>query len=146
MTRRRDDRHDGREATDPLDRPWLGVLVVPREIARLWWGLVTDLADTVLVWIGAKYWPATGRARWVEDTPVDREAGSWQRYLRPAQACPHRDAHGAPWVVRASVRHAGTMRQASVCVQCYAYWVGPEPRGERLPDGNLGAPSPAGVS
>lgn len=43
-------------------------------------GALTDLGDTVLVWVGLKYWPATGRARWQSDrSRPDPEATAWQR-------------------------------------------------------------------
>lgn len=45
-------------------------------------GILTDLGDTVLVWVGLKYWPATGRARWQSDRPKpDPLASAWQRRI-----------------------------------------------------------------
>lgn len=53
--------------------------------AVLWFyrGLVSDLVDTVLVWMRLKWWPATGEARWRWDRPKrDDRANAWQKYLK----------------------------------------------------------------
>jgi len=45
-------------------------------------GILGDLGDTVLVWMGFKYWPGTGPARWQSDRPKpDPQASAWQRHL-----------------------------------------------------------------
>jgi len=87
----------------------------------LWWSVVTDLGDTVLVWLGFKYWPATGHARWVRDRlpKPDLQAIAWQSVLRPV--CPHRDSAGVSWAIPAEVTHEGAVRPARVCTQCHAY-------------------------
>lgn len=49
----------------------------------LYRGLVSDMADTVLVWVGAKWWPSTGKARWRWDRPkLDPAANAWQERLK----------------------------------------------------------------
>lgn len=53
-----------------------------RAILWLLAGILTDLGDTVLVWVGLKYWPATGGARWQGDRPKpDPKAAAWQRRI-----------------------------------------------------------------
>lgn len=57
-----------------------GFLVFLSVLWWFYWGLVSDLWDTVLVLWGVKWWPATGRARWIWDVPEpDERAGRWQR-------------------------------------------------------------------
>lgn len=59
-----------------------GFFTFLRAILWVFTGALADLGDTVLVWVGLKYWPATGRARWQSDRPKpDPEATAWQRRI-----------------------------------------------------------------
>ena len=106
-----------------------GYWIVLRTLLRLWWLIVADVGNTVLVWLGFKRWPATGPAEWVERNPKpDLLASAWQRHLRPQPTgpppCPHHDdANKEAWVMDVHVIHAGSVRPALMCTRCHAYRV-----------------------
>lgn len=106
-----------------------GLLVALLMILRLLGSIASDAADTVLVWLGLKFWPATGRARWRRSTRPDPRANAWQARIRPRTqqqaaplSCLHQDAHGASWIVSTIDNRGGPPRNVRVCVQCERTW------------------------
>jgi len=92
-------------------------------LLRLIGGVAGDAADTILVWVGLKYRPSTGPARWrsaarrIEDPRAD----AWQRRIAAAP-CAHQDAAGASWIVPMTTVEDGRARRVRTCVQCAATW------------------------
>jgi hypothetical protein len=98
------------------------MLTIARALFRWWWSSVTSVADTLMVWCGVKYWPATGPAQWIGRLPKpDPQAGSWQAALRAP--CTHVDVHGVSWAIPMDVMHRGVVRRGLCCTQCHAYRV-----------------------
>lgn len=92
-------------------------------LLRLIGGVAGDALDTILVWVGLKYRPATGPARWGRSARriEDPRADAWQRRIA-APPCPHRDATGASWIIPVTMVRDGRPHQARTCVQCMASW------------------------
>jgi hypothetical protein len=93
-----------------------------RFILQFVWGLISDLGDTLLVWLHFKHWPSIGPARWNRKPRPDPRAQAWQHLIvsksRIPMPCSHRDSTGRSWVTPLPAEGLGRPHATRVCVQC----------------------------